>query len=171
VDRPVGELRVAAAGGGRVLRIGGVGPGMSVELRYGHSVERTPIVEVYRVEPDGLWFVEMRFVSQGAGLPTEGYVREGGQFVLRRRRHVGVLSLRLSAIAGHRLRVGDQEIDLVRAFADGQAVTIAPGRVVRLRWPGVGRGTVWYNPSDSARPPRPKRQAPAPWTHQVTQSS
>lgn len=171
VDRPVAELRVAAADGRRVLRVGGVAQGAFVELHYRHSVERTPIVEVYRVESDGLWFVEMRFVSHGAGLPTEGYVREGGQFVLRRRRHIGVLSLRLSAVAGHRLRAGGQEIDLVRAFADGAAVTIAPGRAVRLRWPGVSRGAVWYNSGDSARPPRPRRQAPAPWTRQVTPSS
>lgn len=170
MDRPVAELRVSAAGAGRVLRIGGIGPGATIELHYQHTVERTPIVEVYRVEADGLWFEEMRFVSQGAGLPTDGYVREGGQFVLRRRRHVGVLSLRLSAIAGHRLRAGGHEVDLVAAFADGAAVTIAPGRAVRLRWPGVSRGAVWYTSGGSARPPRPQRQAPVPWTRQVTQS-
>jgi hypothetical protein len=119
------EVRVAAADASRVLRVGGLRPGESIELRYRHSVERTPVVEVFRVEPDGLWFVEMRFVSQGAGLPTEGYVREGGYFVLRRPRKVGSLPVLLSSIAGHRLWTANREIDLVQAFGDGASVTIS----------------------------------------------
>lgn len=138
--RPTGlEVRAATPEGRTVVRAGAVPPGGRVELHYRHSVERTPVVEVYRAEPDGLWFVEMRFVSQGAGLPTEGYVREGGQFVLRRPRHLGEVPLLVSAAAGHRLRVGEREVDLVAAFGEGAAVRLgsAPaGR--RLRLPGLG---------------------------------
>jgi hypothetical protein len=129
------EVRVATPEGRTVVRAGGVAPGGRVELHYKHSVERTPVVEVFRAEPDGLWFVEMRFVSQGAGLPTEGYVREGGHFVLRRPRHLGEVPLLVSATAGHRLRVGEREVDLVAAFGEGAAVrlTSAPaGRRLRL---------------------------------------
>jgi hypothetical protein len=136
VERPAVEVRVTAARGGRVLSIG-VTPGDLVELRYRHSVERTPITEVFRAERDGLWFVEMRFVSQGAGLPTEGYVKEGDHFVLRQPRRVGVLPLLLSSAAGHRLWSENREVDLVGEFGDGAGVTISSSAGPwRLRVPG-----------------------------------
>lgn len=138
VDRPV-EVRVGAADtGGAPVAV--VSPGARVELSYRHTVERTPVVEVFRAERDGLWLAEMRLVSQGAGLPAQGYVREGGWYVLRRRQRLGALVLRISAQAGHRLRVGDRDLDLVRAFGDGGSVVISsrPGRW-RLRLPDLPR--------------------------------
>lgn len=101
--------------------------GEPLELRYTHSVERTPVIEVYRAEPDGMWFESMRFSSQGAGLPTEGYAREGDAFVLRARRKVGALVVRVSAVAGHRLAVGSARIDLVALARDGAALSIESG--------------------------------------------
>lgn len=112
---------------GPVVRIGGLRPGTRVELRYRHTVERTPVVEVFRAERDGLWFVETRFASQGAGLPAQGYVRAGDHYVLRRPHRLGALAVRISAGAGHRLRVDDHEADLVEAFGDGAGVVITAG--------------------------------------------
>ncbi|MDR7534228.1 MAG: DUF1850 domain-containing protein [Armatimonadota bacterium] len=118
----------AVRGAGRpAVRISGLRPGTSVELRYQHTVERTPVVEVFRAERDGLWFVEARFASQGAGLPSQGYVREGDHYVLRRPHRIGALAVRISARAGHRLRVGDREADLVEAFGDGAGVVVTAG--------------------------------------------
>ncbi|MDR7519175.1 MAG: DUF1850 domain-containing protein [Armatimonadota bacterium] len=131
------EVRLTPEGDRRVLRLD-VRRGDTIALHYQHSVERTPVVEIFRVEPDGLWFVEMRFASQGAGLPTEGYVWEGNQFVHRRPRRIGALPVRVSALAGHRLRVGRREVDLVAEFRDGSAVTIAAAPRPRwLRLPGA----------------------------------
>jgi hypothetical protein len=110
--------------------------GERVELHYRHSVERTPVVEVFRAEPDGLWFVEMQFVSQGAGLPTEGYVREGDHFVLRQPRRVGTLPLLVSGVAGHWLVVGGRQTDMVAVAGDGHHVRLAVGRAPPVRWPG-----------------------------------
>jgi hypothetical protein len=136
VDRPAAEVRVAGGSTGRMMSIGAA-PGDLVELRYVHSVERTPIVEAFRAERDGLWFVEMRFVSQGAGLPTEGYVKEGDHFVLRGPRRVGALPLVVSGVAGHRLWIGGREVDLVKEFGDGAAVTVSSAAGPwRVRWPG-----------------------------------
>ncbi|MDR7555369.1 MAG: DUF1850 domain-containing protein [Armatimonadota bacterium] len=119
----------------RAVRIGGLSPGTRIEVRYQHTVERTPIVEVFRVERDGLWFEEVRFASQGAGLPSDGYVREGDHYVLRQPRRIGALALRVSARAGHRLRVGGEEVALAATFGDGASVvmTAGPGGW-RLRW-------------------------------------
>jgi hypothetical protein len=136
VDRSGLEVRIAATPAGRVLWRQAVPAGQTVELRYRHSVELTSVTEVFRAEPDGLWFVEMRFASQGAGLPTEGYVREGDGFVLRRERRVGRLPLRVSSGSGHRLRVGDRELDLVALAGDGAAVSVTAGPA--RRWWGRG---------------------------------
>ncbi len=134
VERTGVTLRVVDSETGRVLWSLVAATGQRLELRYTHSVERTPIIEEYRAEPDGLWFESMRFYSQGAGLPTEGYVREGKAFVLRARRKVGVLSVRVSSVAGHQLMVGDQGLDLVALARDGAALAIEsrPGPL-RLR--------------------------------------
>jgi hypothetical protein len=136
VDRSGVIVTVADLGSGRVLWHRALGPGERVELHYVHSVERTPIVEVFRAEPDGLWFVEMRFVSQGAGLPTQGYTREGDHFVLRGERRVGDLPLRVSVIAGHYLQVGEERVDLVLLAGDGAAVSLSSRHgAPRLRLP------------------------------------
>jgi hypothetical protein len=130
------DLTIADLGSGRVFWHRAVQPGERIELHYVHSVERTPVVEVFRAEADGLWFIEMRFVSQGAGLPTQGYAREGDHFVLRGNQKVGGLPVRVSAVAGHYLRIGDDRVDLVRLTGDGAGVLITARRgLPRLRLP------------------------------------
>jgi len=137
VERAGVTLRVTHVERGRVVWSRHVPTGQRFELRYTHSVERTPVVEEYRAEPDGVWFELMRFYSQGAGLPTEGYVREGKAFVLRARRKVGVLSVRVSSIAKHEMMIGDERIDLIALARDGAALAIesrpAPWRLRRVR--------------------------------------
>lgn len=136
-DRSSGGVRVAGEGRSALVA---VAPGARVELLYTHTVERTPVAEVFQAERDGLWLVEVRFVSQGAGLPADGYAREGGQYVLRSPRRVGALPPRIPARAGHRLRVGDRVLDLTQAFGDGASVVISsgPGRW-RVWWPALPR--------------------------------
>ncbi|MGH2376043.1 MAG: DUF1850 domain-containing protein [bacterium] len=140
VDRPGVAVDVVETRTAHVLWRRVVAPGEHIELRYTHSVERTPVIEEFRAERSGLRLVAMRFVSQGAGLPTEGYTREGGQFVLRTDRRVGVLPLRVSSIAGHRLRLGAEEADLVALAGDGAAIALTSGPgPLRVRWPRASR--------------------------------
>jgi hypothetical protein len=158
--RPAVEVRIEDAASGRPLWRRYVPPGTVLELRYVHSVERTPVVEVFRAEVRGLYLVEMRFTSQGAGLPTEGYVRERDFLVLRTDRHVGTLHLRVSALARHRLRVHEQDVDLTALVGDGAWLAVGSRRgPLRLRRPGARPDGLWYNLLDSAGPPWPKRQA------------
>lgn len=130
-------LRVTDVERGRIVWSRDVPAGQRFEIRYTHSVERTPVIEECSAQPDGLWFELMRFYSQGAGLPTEGYVREGNAFVLRARRKVGVLSVRVSSIAKHEMLIGDERIDMVALARDGAALAIesrpGPWRLGRLR--------------------------------------
>ncbi|MDR7544057.1 MAG: DUF1850 domain-containing protein [Armatimonadota bacterium] len=120
---------------GRRLHVPDVQAGERIELRYRHSVERTPVIEIFRAERDGLWFEEMWFVSHGAGLPTAGYTREGGRFVLRERKRIGDLPLMVATTADQRLQVAGREIPLA-AFGEGARVSVSVRHTGRaLRWP------------------------------------
>jgi hypothetical protein len=130
---PVPVLTVEAQTPARPLLRRIVWSALSLELRYTHSVEATPVKEVYRADRAGLHLVRMEFVSQGAGLPSSGYVREGGVFVLRPERSLlRELPLRVSARARPRLAVDSQLLDLLALAGDGGSVAIAVrGRPLR----------------------------------------
>lgn len=109
---------------------------VEVRLEYVHSVERTPVVEVYVAEPGLFRFVRMEFVSQGAGLPTSGYVREGDQFVLRSERRLPDLPIRVSGRSSPRLVVNGEMLDLMALVGDGALVRVSVGSRTRLPLPG-----------------------------------
>jgi hypothetical protein len=129
---PVPVLRVTA-GEGKTLWTHALQGPLELRLEYQHSVERTPIVEVYVAGPGHLQFTSMEFVSHGAGLPTSGYVREGGRFVLREVRELPVLPIRVSRLAGPRLVIERAGVlDLVALAGDGSLVEVSSGRLPRV---------------------------------------
>ncbi|WP_049927995.1 DUF1850 domain-containing protein [Halopiger goleimassiliensis] len=109
----------------RLLEID-VEQGQEVTLAYTHSVERTPVEDVYVVDGDELRADRSVFHSFGAGLPTdvertdEGYVVEGSGSYARLRVAPG-------EVAGHELVVGDERYDLVDV-ADGSVVLYVADR-------------------------------------------
>ena len=56
---------------GRVLYENILNRELTVILRYIHSVEKTPIVEVYSIKSDGIYLEKFLWQSFGAGLPLE----------------------------------------------------------------------------------------------------
>lgn len=58
--------------------------GHEFEMHYGHSVAKTPVIEIYRIMPDKrILLMEMVYESYGAGLPTavdQGYEMNAGTF-------------------------------------------------------------------------------------------
>ncbi|MDR5682771.1 MAG: DUF1850 domain-containing protein [Armatimonadota bacterium] len=100
------------------------------EIRYVHSVEKTPVIEIYRVGPDGAISIEgMRFRSLGWGLPSEGYVyRDGWYVVSDLHRRIGTLHLRVSKIARHELLTGARTFPLYDRVRDGAGVVVAASR-------------------------------------------
>ena len=111
---------------------------LEVRLDYVHSVERTPVVESYVAERGGLRLVRMEFASQGAGLPTSGYVREGDRFVLRSETRLHALSVRVSRLSNPRLLIGGEALDLVTLVGDGGGVHLRisswPLGAIRYWW-------------------------------------
>jgi hypothetical protein len=116
------------SGQGAILWAHRLSDPVEVRLEYQHSVERTPVLEVYVAGPGVLRFTRMEFVSQGAGLPTSGYVREGGRFVLREVRVLPALAIRVSRLTGPRLVVDGRELDLLALAGDGGTVEVSSGR-------------------------------------------
>lgn len=96
------------------------------ELYYVHSAERSPVVERYRVDAKGrLWLEGMRFRSLGWGLPAEGFVWRAGWFeTTAPPRRLDEFVLRVSRLAGQKLRAGGRVLALSALARDGAALRV-----------------------------------------------
>lgn len=124
---------------GEILHAEHATEGTTIELEYTHSVEKTPIVEVYEIDEGTLINTEIHFSSYGAGLPSNADVeREGGSFVSTPNTTHDDLHVSPGEIAGHTVTIDGSTYDLV-AMSDGRTVTIRaepywrgmPDRLVR----------------------------------------
>lgn len=114
-------LLIEEVGSGERLRAVPVDEGTTVVLEYVHSVEKTPIRDVYVVEGSALRMERTEFSSFGAGLPTEGVESTDDGFVHYRDHRYEELAVAPATIAGHELVVDGERIDLV-ALAEGSVV-------------------------------------------------
>ena len=118
-------LVVADADTGEQLLTTPVEEGTPVMLNYTHSVEKTPVHDIYRVHNGSLEMTRMEFQSYGWGLPArENVTREGKWFVFDPPGTYEELYVEPGSVAGHRLRVGDEHYDLV-ALSDGDGVRLS----------------------------------------------
>ncbi|WP_247003457.1 DUF1850 domain-containing protein [Halosolutus gelatinilyticus] len=107
--------------------------GTEVTLSYTHSVEKTPIEDVYVVDGTTLRMDRMVFRSHGAGLPTDAaYERTDEGFVLPLNDSYETVRVVPGSIAGHELVVGDNRYDLV-AHSDGSVVIFVTERTLSDR--------------------------------------
>ncbi|WP_233710632.1 DUF1850 domain-containing protein [Natronococcus pandeyae] len=98
--------------------------GDEVTLSYTHSVEKTPIEDIYVVDGTALRMDRMVFHSHGAGLPTDSQIEQTDEgFVLELDDTYEELGVVPGSIAGHELVVDGERYDLV-ALSDGP-VTIS----------------------------------------------
>ncbi|WP_170977304.1 DUF1850 domain-containing protein [Halorussus salinisoli] len=102
-----------------------VSEGTTVALNYTHSVEKTPVLDVYEVNGTRLEMVRMEFRSYGAGLPSRADVNvtDDGTFVFDPEGSYEQLYVKPGTIAGHELIVGDRTFDLV-ALSDARSVNV-----------------------------------------------
>jgi hypothetical protein len=117
-----------------LLAAGARSPALSVclpadgrfELHYVHSVERTPVVERYRVAADGsLWVEGMRFRSAGWGLPAQGYRRRGGWFeTTDPPRRLENWVVRVSRMGRQEVRAGGRVLRLYPHLPEGAALRV-----------------------------------------------
>jgi hypothetical protein len=122
---PAGSaLVVADASSGEQLLATPVSNGTPVVLSYTHSVEKTPVHDVYVVRNDSLVMTRMEFQSYGWGLPARANVsRENGSFTFDPQGSYEELYVKPGRTADHRLRVGNRSYDLV-ALSDAEGVRL-----------------------------------------------
>ncbi|WP_255194832.1 DUF1850 domain-containing protein [Halorarius litoreus] len=113
--------------GDRLLTVP-VEDGSTVTLTYTHSVEKTPVEDVYTVDGTRLDNSLMRFESYGWGLPAREDVRlEDGWFVFDPDRTYDEFYVKPGRIAGHTLTVDGETYDLVE-LSNASSVRIAVER-------------------------------------------
>ncbi|GAB3678082.1 DUF1850 domain-containing protein [Halopiger thermotolerans] len=143
-------LVVADADTGEHLIEAPVDDGTEVTLAYTHSVEKTPVEDVYVVDGTELRMDRMVFYSHGAGLPTSGPIEETEDgFVVYPNASYTELGVVPGSVAGHELVVGDERYDLV-ARSDGPVVLSVEERGLSERL------------SDPLAADRPLEPVPAP---------
>ncbi|GAA0222603.1 DUF1850 domain-containing protein [Halobacterium noricense] len=117
-------LVVADAETGEPMLVTPVENGTRVTLAYTHSVEKTPVHDVYAVDGNELEMVEMRFQSYGAGLPANADVTmEEGWFVFDPPGRYAQVPVTPGDVAKHELRVKDEQYDLA-ALSGGESVEL-----------------------------------------------
>ncbi|OPZ61878.1 MAG: hypothetical protein BWY85_02268 [Firmicutes bacterium ADurb.Bin506] len=122
---------VVTAEGTRVLYSSPVSPGDEFSIVYTHSVQRSPVVEKFRVLPDGNIVVfETIYQDFGAGLPSdvdEGakvVVEPGGVRIYDMNRVMPRITLRVGSIARHQFRHDTTVINLADLLDSGTRVDI-----------------------------------------------
>lgn len=120
---------------GRLLYLTPMRVGGKFEVNFVHSVEKTPVREVFRAERDlSIYLVETIYESFGAGLPTtpdEGaklVVGGGKTRITGMNRRIGNLFLAVSPFPGHTLATGEETIVLADLARPGTGLGI---KVVR----------------------------------------
>lgn len=133
---PVFPVLTASGSDGKAVWTKPVQTGDLIVLRYTHSVARTNVDERLRVQGNRLVIESSVFESFGAGLPSEPTGEErlhasGGKLVLEGiNRPIRQLDVRIGrVIAGHRLLIKDDVIELDRFAAPGSALRLEVRRM------------------------------------------
>ena len=131
-ERDNWELRVMRASPQekRVLFRCPIRVGESFKLLYTHSLDKCPIEETFRVEPNGtLIQTEEVYGWFGAGLefnPPQGftYMRDGQVHIKNMKRRLSSLPVRVGWIAGFRLLINGNLVPLADLAPPGKLVEI-----------------------------------------------
>jgi len=130
VDAVAGEpTLVVTDENGTELLAEPVGDGTEIAIEYTHSVEKTPVHDVYVADDGALVMTRMEFSSFGAGLPSQADVTErDGRYVFDPpATRYETLHLKTGAVADHDLVVGDERYD-VAAMSGYDAVELTVER-------------------------------------------
>ena len=116
---------------GRILYSEWVSPGDEFEIVFTHSVQRTPVIERFRVQADGTIVVfETVYQDFGAGLPSEVdvgakvVVEPTGVRIYDMNRVMPRIVMRVGSIARHRLKHGSTVLELADLVGSGTQIEI-----------------------------------------------
>jgi len=109
---------------GEVLIEQRVEDGDEIILSYTHSVEQTPIRDIYIVDGEGLRMDRMEFSSFGAGLPTDDIEYTDDGFVVYRDDYYDDLAISVGRIAEHTLIVDGTTYELANKTTNRVLLTV-----------------------------------------------
>lgn len=128
--QPAMILEIYSFKKGTVIFSKDVRPGTEFCLKYTHSSDLTPIVDIFRVDDGGyLVLVEERYLWYGSGLEFFSHKRikivcDGRWTKVILNRRMKNLSLRVGRIAGHRIEIGGEQVRLKDIAGGGESVEI-----------------------------------------------
>lgn len=113
-------------------------PGQTFCFMYIHSVQKTPVFEIYTVDAKGrVMLLETRVKSAGYGLPAprpgDDYrIKDGYLEVRQMNRLVDKLLIRVNFVRLMELRVGPQALDLRKYGQGGDLIEVSAKRTNKL---------------------------------------
>jgi len=129
----VSVLTVTESRTGRVVLREPVSAGDVLEIRYIHSIHRTPVEERYHIDGEGQIVLDsVRYKSYGVGMlselePGETFrLEDGAMIVANLNRAIGSIPLRIGqVIADHHLLLHGMDVPLARISHPGAFIVIA----------------------------------------------
>ena len=114
-------------------------PGQRFSFMYVHSVQKTPVYEVYTVDAGGrVMLLETRVQSLGFGLPDprpgDNYRLQDGYLVIKDlNRPVDRLLIRINFVRPMELRMDGKSFDLRKFGAGGDLIEVSVKRTKKIR--------------------------------------
>ena len=131
-------LTIEDMASGEALFTQRVSQGERFAVTYIHSVERSPVKEIFEIRQSDIYTMESHTESFGAGMPYDGEEIEmkDGKFIIRninRKVHGGALRVRPSSVFPHHVEIGKNRIIISETPYEGRNLEI---KVVRTYFKG-----------------------------------
>ncbi len=120
---------------GKIIRVFPVQEGDEFAVTFVHSVNKSPVTEVYRITRDGIYVVRTIYYAFGAGVLSEltdgqrlAYGADGGMIVSGFNRRLDPLSYIVGTVSDHTLQIGGEVISLREICGRNTTVHFVRGR-------------------------------------------
>ncbi|HHT06855.1 MAG TPA: DUF1850 domain-containing protein [Hydrogenispora sp.] len=124
---------------GEVIRVFPVQEGDEFSVTFVHSVNKSPVTDVYQIRRDGIYVVRTIYYAFGAGVQCaleEGqnleYGEDGAMIVSGFNRRLDPLSYIVGTVSDHTLQIGGEEMSLREICGRNTTVHFARGRRLLL---------------------------------------
>ncbi|MDR0569604.1 MAG: DUF1850 domain-containing protein [Clostridiales Family XIII bacterium] len=112
-----------------------VRPGDNFSVTFVHSVNNSPVTDVYEVREPGIRLVETRYYAFGAGVPSElepgqslSYAEDGAMVVSGIDKEMRDLIYVVGTVSDHVMEIGGEEISLRELCGRNSAVRFSVAR-------------------------------------------
>ena len=120
---------------GAVIRSFPVREGEEFAVTFIHSVNQSPVTEVYQIRNGEIYVVRTIYYAFGAGVPSElaegqrlAYAEDGAMVVTGIDRRLTRLSYIVGTVSDHTLAIGGESISLLRLCGRNATVRFETGR-------------------------------------------